>query len=135
MPLSRNCLHSADVYSALVAPELKSNLLVSTWLNSPGAKREDYLGGPYTVKNVHMLNFNLSADNSIEVVNTVDHSKWAVSENPNIHYVCVGTLNRKVSPQLFEEKCLHSCKCAITITRVFAESLRTGHLNNYLLLS
>lgn len=84
-----------DVYSALVAPELKSNLLVSTWLNSPGAKREDYLGGPYTVKNVHMLNFNLSADNSIEVVNTVDHSKWAVSENPNIHYVCVGTLNRK----------------------------------------
>lgn len=84
----------ADVYSAIVAPKLKSNLLVSTWLNGRGAKPGDF-HGKYNVTDVQMLNFKLSDDNSIKVENTVDHSKWAISEGNETPHVCVGSLNHK----------------------------------------
>lgn len=86
-------VHKRDVYSAIVAPKLKSDLLVSTWLNGRGAKLGDF-HGKYNVKDVQMLNFKLSDDNSIEVENTVDHSKWAISEGNETPHVCVGSLNR-----------------------------------------
>lgn len=87
--------NNKDVYSDLVARRLQSNLLVSTWRIGRGEKLPPIHGGGYLVANVQKLTFKIHGDISIDVNNTADHSKWAISNDSANRYVCVGTLNRK----------------------------------------
>lgn len=86
-----------DVYSGLVAPTLKTSLLVSTWRNGNVVKVQPHLNGALKVENVKMLNFTLDTTVFVGVSNTVDHSKWAISTNSDKFFVCVGTINRVFS--------------------------------------
>lgn len=104
-----------DVYSRLVAPKLKSSLLVSTWRIGNVNKVPSYRdNNDLTVENVQKLTFKLDTQESVVVNNTVDHSKWAISESTDKPFVCVGTLNRVVSQHstggetlCFQNKLLH----------------------------
>lgn len=86
-----------DVYSGLVAPNLQSSLLVSTWRNGRGIKVPSHLNGSLTVENVVMLTFKLDKGVSVVVNNAVDHSKWVVSKDATKPFVCAGTINRMFS--------------------------------------
>lgn len=104
-----------DVYSGLVAPKLKSSLLVSTWRLGNVIKVPSYRdNNDLTVENVQKLTFKLNTQESVVVNNTVDHSKWAISESMAKPFVCVGTLNRVESQYktggetlCFQNKLLH----------------------------
>uniref|UniRef100_A0A914YUE8 Deoxyribonuclease II n=1 Tax=Panagrolaimus superbus TaxID=310955 RepID=A0A914YUE8_9BILA len=75
--------YGKDLYGDLVAPELKSSFYVETWLNGPGD-----------------LLIKVEVDYAFS--SSKDHSKWAVSDNGNLPYVCIGDINRQVCK---------SCRC------------------------
>lgn len=86
-----------DVYSGVVAPKLKSSLLVSTWQNGNGGKIPPHQNGSLTVENIKELTFELDTEDSVVVNNRVDHSKWAISKDTAKPFVCAGTINRMFS--------------------------------------
>uniref|UniRef100_A0AC34GRW7 Deoxyribonuclease II n=1 Tax=Panagrolaimus sp. ES5 TaxID=591445 RepID=A0AC34GRW7_9BILA len=72
MSFSKHKKYGKDLYGDLVAPELKSSFYVETWLNGP-------------------------VDVDYAFSSSKDHSKWAVSDNGNLPYVCIGDINRQKS--------------------------------------
>uniref|UniRef100_G3MR76 Uncharacterized protein n=1 Tax=Amblyomma maculatum TaxID=34609 RepID=G3MR76_AMBMU len=88
--------YNKDVYSGVVASSLESNLFASTWRNGNGGKVPAHCNETYTVNNVLAVRFKMGKQ-QIDISNTEDHSKWAVSEKTSQRYVCVGTLNRMES--------------------------------------
>uniref|UniRef100_A0A023GIL2 Putative deoxyribonuclease ii n=1 Tax=Amblyomma triste TaxID=251400 RepID=A0A023GIL2_AMBTT len=85
--------YNKDVYSSLVANNLESNLFASTWRNGAGGKAPPACNNTYIVTNVEAVRFKMSQQ-QLDIKNGEDHSKWAVSEETDKRYVCVGTLNR-----------------------------------------
>lgn len=86
--------YNKDVYSGQVANSLHSNLLASTWRNGNGGKAPADCNDTYTVTNIEKLSFKLGKQEQIDVKNSEDHSKWAISSETAKGFVCVGTLNR-----------------------------------------
>ncbi|XP_046817717.1 plancitoxin-1 [Vespa crabro] len=80
-----------DLYSDFVAPQLKSNLFVESYLNGPGKLNSNCHG--LEVHNVKSV--KLQAAN-IQFESTQDHSKWVVTMNnkKNKSWVCIGDINR-----------------------------------------
>lgn len=82
-----------DLYDALVAPALNSNLWTETWQNGI-----DYLGPyckpKYTVRNIKRIRF---AAVGMELNSTHDHSKWAISSDAKRPWICIGDINRMTS--------------------------------------
>jgi deoxyribonuclease II len=84
-----------DLYTVLVAEQLKSNLATETWNNGPGTLPSN-CSLKYSVFNIQEVSFNF-LNVSFSVHN--DHSKWAVtlpSSLANIAIACVGDINRQV---------------------------------------
>ncbi|EPB80623.1 deoxyribonuclease-2 domain protein [Ancylostoma ceylanicum] len=73
-----------DLWFDFVAPELRINMAVESWLNG-GA---DDLDSVYDVTSVALpgVSFNSSRD----------HSKWAVADSNGPNIVCIGDMNRQV---------------------------------------
>ena len=86
-----------DLYAELVAPTLKTNLMVESWPNGPG-KMHSSCDGNYKVENVDSLDFEIKS--KIKFATHKDHAKWAVaySEQTTMpdaeKYVCIGDINR-----------------------------------------
>lgn len=84
-----------DLYSALIAPHIGSNLEVETWQNGPGDLPSDCKGN-FTVKNVVQISLRMEENVTYRFRSSQDHSKWAVSDKDK-STVCVGDINRMVS--------------------------------------
>jgi deoxyribonuclease-2 len=89
-----------DLYADLVAPTLRTNLMVETWPNGPG-KMNSSCQGVFKVLNIDAIDFK-SKPRDVSFVTKKDHAKWAVSYiKPNLlgglskdKYVCIGDINR-----------------------------------------
>ena len=84
-----------DLYTLLVAEQLKSNLATETWNNGAGTLPSN-CSLKYSVFNVQQVSFDY-LNVSFSVHN--DHSKWAVtlpSTTTNIAIACVGDINRQI---------------------------------------
>uniref|UniRef100_A0A0N5AHC8 Deoxyribonuclease II n=1 Tax=Syphacia muris TaxID=451379 RepID=A0A0N5AHC8_9BILA len=80
-----------DLYADFVAPAIKQTLFVETWLNGPGDLSSS-CNTAYKVMNVlsiRLQNFTFPSSK--------DHSKWAISNDDNEPYLCIGDINRQVS--------------------------------------
>lgn len=90
-----------DLYADLVAPALRTNLLVESWPNGPG-KMNSSCSNKFHVMNVDELDFRGIVDkkkHEVDFTTRHDHSKWAVSTNMAVHgqrldVVCIGDINR-----------------------------------------
>ena len=88
-----------DLYFGLVAPNLKTNLMVESWPNGAG-KMKSNCDGKFQVENIDALDFEIKS--KIKFTTHKDHSKWAVTYDENSHlgmsdtekYVCIGDINR-----------------------------------------
>ncbi|KAK2584782.1 hypothetical protein KPH14_007101 [Odynerus spinipes] len=78
-----------DLYSDFVAPQLRSNILVESYLNGQGRLPSDCHG----VKVHNIESIKLQAAN---FASSQDHSKWVVTETSkrNNSWICVGDINR-----------------------------------------
>ena len=86
-----------DLYFGLVAPMLKTNLMVESWPNGAG-KMKSACDGKYKVENIDALDFELKS--KIKFTTHKDHAKWAVAYSDNLKmsdkqkFVCIGDINR-----------------------------------------
>ncbi|XP_043206366.1 deoxyribonuclease-2-alpha-like [Amphibalanus amphitrite] len=86
---AKSSKYNYDLYSALVAPALKTDLHAETWR----ATLMSHCSGPYQVEDVHYIRA-ITASETFQFKSINDHSKWAVSINPKKPWVCIGDLNR-----------------------------------------
>lgn len=79
-----------ELYADWVAPTLDTDLLVETWVNGPGKISSDCSKrrGVYNIAEVEI------GDEEFTIHH--DHSKWAVSNNSSVNWICVGDINREV---------------------------------------
>ncbi|CAB4066421.1 Ribose-phosphate pyrophosphokinase 3,Phosphoribosyl pyrophosphate synthase-associated protein 2,Ribose-phosphate pyrophosphokinase 4,Ribose-phosphate pyrophosphokinase 5,Ribose-phosphate pyrophosphokinase,Ribose-phosphate pyrophosphokinase 1,Phosphoribosyl pyrophosphate synthase-associated protein 1,Ribose-phosphate pyrophosphokinase 2,Ribose-phosphate pyrophosphokinase A [Lepeophtheirus salmonis] len=78
-----------DLYANLVAPSLRTSLLVETWAHGSGGRLNTTCSDvPYPIYNVKLLKLMGIPFHRME-----DHSKWAIGGG----YVCVGDINRMTS--------------------------------------
>uniref|UniRef100_A0A914WPQ7 Deoxyribonuclease II n=1 Tax=Plectus sambesii TaxID=2011161 RepID=A0A914WPQ7_9BILA len=91
---AKNRKFDQDLYSKFVAPELKSNLYVETWLRGLGDLKS---GCP--IPNLGQTVYNIREVNPAQIRfgSGNDHSKWAVAETAAVGYVCIGDINRQAS--------------------------------------
>ena len=82
-----------DLYADLVAPMLKTDLLVETWPNGRG-RMNSSCSLKFKVENVDAMAFN-----KVETfASTHDHSKWGIaSQEKETSHVCIGDINRMES--------------------------------------
>ncbi len=93
LSLAKTTNFGKDLYAVLVAPVLRSSLLVETWPNGPGKLNSSCNEGPFQVINIDSLDFP-ALHPEVNFTTKHDHSKWAVSPDPQAHHVCVGDINR-----------------------------------------
>lgn len=91
-----------DLYSKLVAPKLKMNMMAETWPNGPG-KMNSSCSTFYHVLNIDSIDFR---QNKLQWATHKDHAKWAVTYgktknksklSDEFKYVCIGDINRMES--------------------------------------
>ncbi|CAG0922803.1 unnamed protein product [Notodromas monacha] len=79
-----------DLYSELVAPALRSELIAETWRHGEGLLQSN-CSTIFKVLNAENLLFqNINVGFSSEK----DHAKWAISSDSSNPWVCVGDINR-----------------------------------------
>ncbi|CAL1536555.1 unnamed protein product [Lymnaea stagnalis] len=99
----------ADLYDSLVAPDLKQDLFVETWLRAKGDELNSSCTAPYKVYRVK----NITLPGGVEFSEDKDHSKWAVTsgnafrltyrsekvltEQTSNDWTCIGDINRMAS--------------------------------------
>lgn len=89
---AKNRKWGKDLYADLVAPALKSDLLVESWLRGQQIGKLCRPTHKYQVMDVT----ELATKFGIEWTETQDHAKWAVALDGS-HRVCVGDINRMTS--------------------------------------
>ena len=92
---NKNGTYGKDIYDDLISKSFTPplSLFSETWQNGK-SKLPSYCAPNYFVKNIKMLNFE---EFSLEFKETQDHSKWAISANGGIPYLCFGGVNRMAS--------------------------------------
>lgn len=83
-----------DLYHNLVAPTLKTNLIVESWQHGthnigPSCK------GNYTVVDMRSVEIKVAGGATYSFKTFQDHSKFAIGEMNYSPYVCVGDINRQ----------------------------------------
>lgn len=90
-----------DLYSVMVAPDLKQDLIVETWRRGAGAPLDSNCKDKFQVSNVNqmMIKFAKGSDLTDSGVwpYARDHSKWAMSQDKKNPFVCIGDINRMKS--------------------------------------
>lgn len=94
---------SGELYSQMVAPKLKSSLLVESWRRGAGTNLRSDCRQEFHVSNVRQMRISFSPDSEVPDSGIWsyerDHSKWAISESSEKAYVCIGDINRMQSQQ------------------------------------
>ena len=85
-----------DLYSQLVAPSLKTNLLTETWQHGTTHNINSTCDGDYTVEDITDINIEFSSGEAYSFYCMNDHSKFAVSKSSSDPYACIGDINRQV---------------------------------------
>ena len=87
-----------DIYKKVIAPYFQDGLYVQTWQIGGGTPLpSDCTRSAPSVWNVER-SYVQTKSNTYEFLASVNHSKWAITANPNANgYVCVGDLNRMES--------------------------------------
>ncbi|KHJ91904.1 deoxyribonuclease-2 domain protein [Oesophagostomum dentatum] len=81
-----------DLWFDLVAPELRINMAVESWLNGGGDDLDSICTSRtsvYDVKSVNLIDISFNSSR--------DHSKWAVADSKSPSIVCIGDTNRQKS--------------------------------------
>lgn len=91
-----------DLYDGLVAPNLRTSLLVETWRRGPGTPLPPSCGTQYEVEDITSINITVFESSSgryrpISFSSRDDHSKWAASSESQSYWVCIGDINRMKS--------------------------------------
>lgn len=87
-----------DLYSQLVAPSLKINLLTETWQHGSKLNIGSSCDLPNTVEDITDVNIEFSGSgDAYSFYDMNDHSKFAISKSAAEPYVCIGDINRQVS--------------------------------------
>ncbi|KAH6942647.1 hypothetical protein HPB50_008811 [Hyalomma asiaticum] len=68
-----------DLYSGVLANDLKDDLAVQSWRNGAGGKLPPACNSSYTVVNIDAILLRFDVDNSVTFNTTEDHSKWAIT--------------------------------------------------------
>jgi len=98
---AKNAKFHRDLYANFVAPELKTSLLVESWVR--GSRLDPWCKGKYHVENVGELQFPITKVDEYDFKETKDHSKWAISKlqeekghsnEVDRNIVCIGDINR-----------------------------------------
>lgn len=85
----------ADLYGSLVAPNLKSDLLVASWRQGEDEKMlASNCSGSYKIENIDELELPLQKDEVDNWKYTADHSKWSITKESNKPFTCIGDINR-----------------------------------------
>ena len=85
-----------DLYSQLVAPSLKTDILTETWQHTSRLNIGSTCNGTYTVEDITNIKIELSSGDAYSFYCTNDHSKFVVSKSASEPYVCIGDINRQV---------------------------------------
>ncbi|XP_070573630.1 plancitoxin-1-like [Ptychodera flava] len=98
--------HDVEIYS-YIADRLKlTDVFAQTWRNGAGGKLPSCRGSTsrqgisvhnFQMQNVVKLKFPEVHGMSVEYATTKDHSKWAISNDNNRPWTCIGDLNRMES--------------------------------------
>ncbi|CAL1269101.1 unnamed protein product [Larinioides sclopetarius] len=89
-----------DVYSSIIAPELKVDLATETWRRGSGGFLPPNCTSSYTVIDISKIKMtvrNGKKNEDLVFTSTEDHSKWAVSLSSSRRWICVGDMNRMES--------------------------------------
>lgn len=86
-----------DLYSGVLANDLKDDLAVQSWRNGAGGKLPPACNSSYTVVNVDSIMLRFDADNAVTFNTTEDHSKWAITIDRDVF--CFASMNRMESQE------------------------------------
>lgn len=93
---AKNAASNDDLYSELIAPELRANLFVETWRNGAGHSLSSECDEQFHVNNIERVRISVNHA-PLDWEYTEDHAKWAISDAADNPYVCVGDINRMQS--------------------------------------
>ena len=96
--LSKNNKWASDLWSELVAPTLKEDLIVESWIR--GSAVGDFCDGDYDVVDVVELQVfppEGEEGTGYSYLESSDHSKWAIGKSKTKKIVCMGDINRMTS--------------------------------------
>nr|XP_015906090.2 plancitoxin-1-like [Parasteatoda tepidariorum] len=89
-----------DLYGDIIAPGIKSSLLVETWRR--GKNMNETCRTKYTVNDIVAINMTVKdgrRKKMIDFQSFEDHSKWAISTRNKMKWICITDMNRMVSQQ------------------------------------
>jgi len=90
---SKSSKYIKDIYSQLIAPFVKEDLMVQTWRNGEGGKLDSDCQDEYKIMNIDQIKMS-----NMDWKYTEDHAKWAVSVRSKDKQIlvttCVSDLNR-----------------------------------------
>lgn len=86
-----------DLYSGVLANDLKDDLAVQSWRNGAGGKLPPACNSSYTVVNIDAVQLRFDANTSVTFNTTEDHSKWAVTIDRDVF--CFASMNRMGSQE------------------------------------
>ncbi|KAJ1354078.1 Deoxyribonuclease II [Parelaphostrongylus tenuis] len=89
---SKHKKFNEDLWHDLIAPSLKTPLAVETWRNGAARDVGTQCGDGENVYDVTQVQLP-----SATFRNSLDHSKWGVSMDESMPFVCIGDVNRQVS--------------------------------------
>ncbi|KAL1427238.1 hypothetical protein MTO96_017532 [Rhipicephalus appendiculatus] len=86
-----------DLYSGVLANDLKDDLAVQSWRNGAGGKLPPACNSSYTVVNIDAVLLRFDANTSVTFNTTEDHSKWAITIDRDVF--CFASMNRMESQE------------------------------------
>jgi len=98
---AKNSAWNQDLYSALVQPKFKRDMLIETWMNGANSNEMPSFCKPGSAYNsINVREVTLADD--VVFLETKDHSKWAINQvqttsTTSGSLVCIGDINRQYS--------------------------------------
>eukprot|EP01137_Pigoraptor_chileana_P025645 Opistho-2@95417 len=90
---AKNAKWGKDLYSGLVGPNLKTDLIIQSWMRPVEAS---YLKPSVAYEAINAITYR-EPTTGYTWTETRDHSKWAISLSPSKGIVCIGDINKQKS--------------------------------------
>ena len=95
--MAKNKNWNDDLYESLIAPTLKSDLVVETWIRGDGEGTFCKPTHTYDVVDVETLAALDTDGTNVTWRESQDHAKWAITQDSGHPYVCIADINRMKS--------------------------------------